>query len=45
MELITKLNEDDKVTIIVASHDPYVIEKAKAKIVIQDGKIFKEELV
>jgi putative ABC transport system ATP-binding protein len=45
MELITQLNEADKVTIIVASHDPYVIERAKAKIVIQDGKIFKEELV
>jgi putative ABC transport system ATP-binding protein len=45
MELIGRLNEEDRVTIIVASHDPYVIEKAKAKIVIQDGKILKEALV
>ncbi len=45
MDLIAELNEKEQVSIVVSTHDPYVIERAKSKLLIQDGKIFKEELV
>lgn len=42
MELMRKLNEDEKVTIIFSSHDPAVIQKAKRSIVIKDGLVDKD---
>ena len=43
LELLTSLNEEDQVTIILASHDENVIKRAKTRLNIQDGKILKEE--
>ena len=42
MELMRKLNEEEKVTIIFSSHDPAVIQKAKRSIVIKDGLVDKD---
>lgn len=42
MELMRKLNEYEKITIIFSSHDPAVIQKAKHSIVIKDGLVFQD---
>ena len=42
MELMRKLNEVEKITIIFSSHDPEVIKKAKRSIVIKDGLVSKD---
>ena len=42
MELMRKLNEIEKITIIFSSHDPEVIKKAKRSIVIKDGLVSKD---
>jgi putative ABC transport system ATP-binding protein len=41
MELMKKMNEVEKVTIIFSSHDPMVIGKAKRSIILKDGTIFE----
>lgn len=42
MELMRRLNQEEKVTIIFSSHDPMVIEKARRSIVLRDGKIIED---
>lgn len=42
MELMRRLNEEEKVTIIFSSHDPMVIEKARRSIILRDGKILED---
>lgn len=42
MELMRRLNEEEKVTIIFSSHDPMVIQKARRSIVLRDGKILED---
>lgn len=42
MELMRKLNEEEKITIIFSSHDPAVIQKAKRSIVIKDGQVVED---
>ena len=44
MELMRKLNEDEKITIIFSSHDPMVISKAKRSIVLHDGEIIEDRI-
>ena len=44
MELMRKLNEIEKITIIFSSHDPAVIEKAKRLITLKDGQIIEDTL-
>lgn len=44
MELMRKLNEVEKITIIFSSHDPEVIKKAKRSIVIKDGLVDKDTI-
>jgi len=39
IELLLSLNKTKNVTVIVASHDPIVIERAKNRIEIRDGKV------
>ncbi|MDD5457445.1 MAG: ABC transporter ATP-binding protein [Candidatus Margulisbacteria bacterium] len=39
LEIMKKLNEEDKVTFIFSTHDPLVMKKAKKQIVLKDGKI------
>jgi putative ABC transport system ATP-binding protein len=42
MELMRRLNEEEKVTIIFSSHDPLVIQKARRSIVLRDGEIMED---
>lgn len=44
MELMRRLNEEEKVTIIFSSHDPMVIEKARRSIVLRDGVIIEDSV-
>ena len=42
MDMMQQLNEDEGVTIIFASHDPQIINKARHSIIMQDGKIIAD---
>ena len=42
MELLLFLNQNKKLTIVIASHDPIVISKAKKRYEIRDGKIISQ---
>jgi putative ABC transport system ATP-binding protein len=42
MELMRRLNKEEKVTIIFSSHDPLVISKARRSIVLRDGEIIED---
>jgi len=42
MELMRKLNEEEKITVIFSSHDPLVIAKAKRSIVLRDGVVVED---
>lgn len=44
MNLFSHLNEDHKITFIIATHDKRVMAYAKRLIKMQDGKIIKDEL-
>ena len=44
MELMRRLNEEEKVTIIFSSHDPMVISKARRSIILRDGEIIEDTL-
>ena len=44
MELMEKLNSDEKITIIFSSHDPMVIAKARRSIVLKDGQVFEDSV-
>lgn len=44
MELMRRLNKEEKVTIIFSSHDPMVIQKARRSIVLRDGEIIEDTL-
>ena len=44
MEMMRKLNEEEKITIIFSSHDPMVINKAKRLVVLKDGHIESNEM-
>jgi len=42
MELMRRLNKEEKVTIIFSSHDPMVIAKARRSIVLRDGEVVED---
>jgi putative ABC transport system ATP-binding protein len=42
MELMRRLNVEEKVTIIFSSHDPMVISKARRSIILRDGEIVED---
>ncbi len=44
MELMHRLNIEEKVTIIFSSHDPMVISKARRSIVLRDGEIIEDTI-
>ena len=44
LELMKKLNENNKTTFLFSTHDPAVIKFAKKVIVLKDGRIEKKEL-
>lgn len=41
MDMMLRLNEDEGVTIIFASHDPEIINKARHSIIMKDGRILQ----
>ncbi len=43
INIMKKLNEEDKVTFIFSTHDPNLINIAKHNIILKDGVVFKEE--
>jgi putative ABC transport system ATP-binding protein len=45
MELMRRLNEEERVTIIFSSHDPLVISKARRSIVLRDGVIVEDRVL
>ncbi|MDH5465477.1 MAG: ATP-binding cassette domain-containing protein, partial [Thiovulaceae bacterium] len=45
MDMMRKLNEDEKITIIFSSHDPMVIESAKRSVLLKDGHIESNTLI
>lgn len=44
MELMRRLNEEEKITIIFSSHDPMVISKARRSIVLRDGEVVEDSV-
>jgi ABC-type lipoprotein export system ATPase subunit len=42
LELLQALNQKEKVTIIIATHDEKIAQKAKRKIVLKDGKVIED---
>jgi putative ABC transport system ATP-binding protein len=42
IDLLRELNEESGVTVVLASHDPLLIEKAKTKLWIRDGRLINE---
>lgn len=45
MELMKKINQEQKTTFIVVTHDPEVAKRTKRIIFLKDGKISREEFV
>lgn len=43
LDIMLKLNESEKMTFIFATHDNRVMKKARRLIVLEDGKIIKDE--
>jgi putative ABC transport system ATP-binding protein len=42
LELLQSLNQKEKVTIIIATHDDKIAKKAKRQIVLKDGKVIED---
>ena len=42
LEIMQKLNEEEKITFIFSTHDARVVEKAKRVITIEDGKVVSD---
>ena len=43
LDLMARLNEEEKMTFVFSTHDQRVIDRAKRIIYIDDGKIVKDE--
>ena len=44
LDLMYKLNQEENMTFVFATHDQRVIDRAKRVIYIDDGKIIKDEV-
>lgn len=44
LEIMEKLNREEKITFIFSTHDPRVMNKARRVILLEDGKITREEI-
>jgi putative ABC transport system ATP-binding protein len=40
LDLLLNLNREEKVTILISTHDPIIMEKANKIIHIKDGRIY-----
>ncbi len=43
LEIMEKLNKEEKITFIFSTHDPRVMNKARRVVLLEDGKITKDE--
>jgi len=43
LEIMEKLNREEKITFIFSTHDPRVMNKARRVVLLEDGKITKDE--
>ena len=43
LDMMLKLNEEQKVTFIFSTHDPRVIKRARRVVVLEDGKIIQDQ--
>lgn len=43
LDIMEKLNKEEKITFIFSTHDPRVMKKARRVILLEDGKITKDE--
>ena len=44
LDIMRKLNEEENVTFIFATHDQRVIDRAKRVVYLEDGKVIKDEV-
>ena len=42
LELLQTLNQNEKVTVIIATHDEKIVKKTKRKIVLKDGRVIED---
>lgn len=45
LDIMEKLNREEKITFIFSTHDPRVVKKARRVITIEDGKVIRDEVV
>ena len=45
LELLQALNQKEKVTIIIATHDDKIAKKTKRKIILKDGRVIEDEKI
>jgi putative ABC transport system ATP-binding protein len=43
LDIMEKLNQEEKITFIFSTHDARVIKKARRVVTIEDGKVLKDE--
>mgnify|MGYP000163903133 CR=1 FL=1 len=43
LDIMAKLNEEEKITFIFSTHDARVVKKARRVITLEDGKILSDE--
>ena len=43
LDIMEKLNKEEKITFIFSTHDPRVMNKARRVVLLEDGKISKDE--
>ena len=44
LDIMEKLNQEEKVTFIFATHDARVMKKARRVVYLEDGKVLKDEV-
>jgi putative ABC transport system ATP-binding protein len=45
LEMMEKLNKEEKITFIFSTHDPRVMKKARRIITLEDGRVLHDELL
>jgi putative ABC transport system ATP-binding protein len=45
LDIMYKLNQEEKITFIFSTHDQRVIDRAKRVISLEDGKIFNDQKI
>ncbi|HOM40375.1 MAG TPA: ABC transporter ATP-binding protein [Bacteroidales bacterium] len=45
LEIMEKLNREEKITFIFSTHDPRVVKKARRVIALEDGRVFSDEKI